>query len=52
MSDITMGIKTERLTLSVSDAFLEGLDELSITEGMSRSDLIRRTVALYSLAKE
>jgi len=42
MSDVTMGIKTERLTLRVSDAFLEGLDELSIKEGMSRSDLIRR----------
>ena len=52
MSDATMGIKTERLTLRVSDAFLEGLDELSINEGMSRSDLIRRAVALYSFAKE
>ena len=47
-----MGIKTERLTLRVSDAFLEGLDELSINDGMSRSDLIRRAVALYSFAKE
>ena len=42
MSDGTMGIKTERLTLRVSDAFLEGLDELSIKEGMARSDFIRR----------
>lgn len=52
MSDGTMGTKTERLTLRVSDAFLEGLDELSIKEGMTRSDLIRRAVALYSFAKE
>ena len=52
MSDGTMGSKTERLTLRVSDAFLEGLDELSIKEGMTRSDLIRRAVALYSFAKE
>lgn len=52
MSDDTMGSKSERLTLRVSDAFLEGLDELSIKEGMSRSDLIRRAVALYSFAKE
>jgi len=52
MSDGTMGSKTERLTLRVSDAFLEGLDELSIKEGMTRSDLIRRAIALYSFAKE
>ena len=52
MSDVTMGIKTERLTLRVSDACLEGLDELSIKEGMTRSDLIRRAIALYSFAKE
>jgi metal-responsive CopG/Arc/MetJ family transcriptional regulator len=52
MSDGAMGSKTERLTLRVSDAFLEGLDELSIKEGMTRSDLIRRAVALYSFAKE
>ena len=47
-----MGSKTERLTLRVSDAFLEGLDELSSKEGMTRSDLIRRAIALYSFAKE
>ena len=52
MSDGIMGSKTERLTLRVSDAFLEGLDELSIKEGMTRSDLIRRAIALYSFAKE
>lgn len=52
MSDSTMGGKTERLTLRVSDAFLKGLDELSIKEGMTRSDLIRRAIALYSFAKE
>ena len=52
MSDDTMGSKTERLTLRVSDAFLEGLDELSSKEGMTRSDLIRRAIALYSFAKE
>ena len=52
MSDGIMGSKAERLTLRVSDAFLEGLDELSIKEGMTRSDLIRRAVALYSFAKE
>jgi metal-responsive CopG/Arc/MetJ family transcriptional regulator len=38
--------------LGFSRASLEGLDELSIKEGMTRSDLIRRAVALYSFAKE
>jgi metal-responsive CopG/Arc/MetJ family transcriptional regulator len=52
MSDGAMASKTERLTLRVSDAFLEGLDELSIKESMTRSELIRRAVALYSFAKE
>jgi metal-responsive CopG/Arc/MetJ family transcriptional regulator len=52
MCDGTMGIANASLTLRFSDAFLEGLNELSIKEGMTRSDLIRRAVALYSFAKE
>lgn len=47
-----MAAKTERLDLRVSEAFIDGLDRLTSSEGESRADVIRRAVALYSFAKE
>ena len=47
-----MAAKSERLALRVSDTFLDGLDQLSNEEQVSRSDIIRRAVALYAFARE
>ena len=43
-------MKTERLALRVSEAFLEGLDQLTVEEGQSRAEVIRRAVALLAFA--
>jgi metal-responsive CopG/Arc/MetJ family transcriptional regulator len=43
-------MKTERLALRVSDAFLEGLDQLALEEGLSRAEVIRRAVTLLAFA--
>lgn len=43
-------MKSERLALRVSDAFLEGLDELAAAEGLSRAEVVRRAVALLAFA--
>ena len=46
-------MKTERLALRVSDAFLEGLDELAEAEGgLSRAEVVRRAVALLAFARK
>ncbi|MFM8524747.1 MAG: ribbon-helix-helix protein, CopG family [Cyanobacteriota bacterium] len=45
-------MKTERLALRVSDAFLEGLDELVEAEGLSRAEVVRRAVALLAFARK
>ena len=45
-------MKTERLALRVSDAFLDGLDELAHAEDLNRAEVIRRAVALYAFAKK
>lgn len=45
-------MKTERLALRVSDAFLEGLDQLAEAEGLSRAEVVRRAVALLAFAKK
>lgn len=45
-------MKTERLALRVSDAFLEGLDQLAETEGLSRAEVVRRAVALLAFARK
>jgi hypothetical protein len=45
-------MKTERLALRVSDAFLEGLDELADAEGLNRAEVVRRAVALYAFARK
>jgi len=47
-----MAAKSERLALRVSDTFLDGLDQLSSDEQVSRADIIRRAVALYAFARE
>lgn len=46
----TYTMKTERLALRVSDAFLEGLDQLALEEGLSRAEVIRRAVTLLAFA--
>jgi Arc/MetJ-type ribon-helix-helix transcriptional regulator len=43
-------MNTERLALRVSDAFLEGLDQLAQEEGLSRAEVIRRAVTLLAFA--
>ena len=45
-------MKTERLAIRVSDAFLDGLDELAHAEDLNRAEVIRRAVALYAFAKK
>ena len=45
-------MKTERLALRVSDAFLEGLDQLAEAEGLSRAEVVRRAVALLAFARK
>lgn len=45
-------MKTERLALRVSDAFLEGLDALAEAEGLSRAEVVRRGVALLAFARK
>jgi Arc/MetJ-type ribon-helix-helix transcriptional regulator len=45
-------MKTERLALRVSEAFLEGLDELVDEEGLSRAEVVRRAVALLAFARK
>jgi Arc/MetJ-type ribon-helix-helix transcriptional regulator len=45
-------MKTERLALRVSEGFLEGLDQLVDEEGASRSEVIRRAVALLAFARK
>ena len=45
-------MKTERLALRVSEAFLEGLDQLAEAEGLSRAEVVRRAVALLAFAKK
>ena len=44
-------MKTERLALRVSEAFLKGLDQLAEAEGLSRAEVVRRAVALLAFAK-
>jgi len=48
----THTIKSERLALRVSDAFLEGLDELAEAEGLTRAEVVRRAVALLAFARK
>ena len=45
-------MKTERLALHVSEAFLEGLDELAEAEDLNRAEVVRRAVALYAFARK
>ncbi|MEB3262485.1 MAG: ribbon-helix-helix domain-containing protein [Cyanobacteriota bacterium] len=45
-------MNTERLALRVSDAFLEGLDQLAEAEGLSRAEVVRRAVALLAFARK
>jgi hypothetical protein len=45
-------MKTERLALRVSDAFLEGLDELTEAEDLNRAEVVWRAVALYAFARK
>lgn len=45
-------LKTERLTLRVSEAFLEGLDALADAEGLNRAEVVRRAVALLAFARK
>lgn len=45
-------MKTECLALRVSDAFLEGLDELAEAEDLNRAEVVRRAVALYAFARK
>lgn len=42
---------TERFELRVTRKFLEALDHLSDSEGLSRADIVRRAVGLYARAR-
>ena len=48
----THTVKTERLALRVSEAFLEGLDALADAEGLNRAEVVRRAVALLAFARK
>lgn len=45
-------MNTARLDLDVSASFREGLDELAAAEGLSRSEVVRRAVALLAFARK
>ena len=41
----------QEFELRVTSSFLQALDHLAQTEGLSRSDIVRRAVGLYSLSR-